>query len=138
VVFLITALLFLSTALSVLNIIFMLVAERTVEIGTLMAIGARPQDVKFLFSAEAALIGILGRVAGVLIGNVVVGIMDATGVPFKSPFGAGELVIRPQISFGVSAIVLGIAVGICYLSAIVPARKAALVEPVRAFRGQIT
>ena len=138
VVIVITMLLFLSTALSVLNIIFMMVAERTVEIGTLMAIGAQGRDVKRLFAIEASLIGLLGGTAGLVLGCFAVFLMDKIGVPFESPFGSGQLVIHPKNDFVISAGILFAAIAICYVSSIAPARKASLVEPVRAFRGQIT
>lgn len=138
VVLVITFLLFLSTALSVLNIIFMMVAERTVEIGTLMAIGARPGDVRLLVALESLLIGTFGGALGALVGNAVVFAMDVLGVPFDSPFGTDKLIIHPQVSLAVSALVFLIGVVLCIVSAIPPARKAAMVEPVRAFRGQIT
>ncbi len=138
VVLVISTLLFLSTAISVLNIIFMMVAERTVEIGTLMAIGAKPFDVKLLFTIEASLIGLFGGLGGAIAGNFAVFMMDVFGVPFKSPFGAGQLIVHPKMSLGVTLLVFTASIVICYLSALAPARKAASVEPVRAFRGQIT
>lgn len=138
VVIVISSLLFVSTAISVLNIIFMMVAERTIEIGTLMAIGAKPFDVKLLFSLEASLIGVFGGLAGAVFGNLVVFLMDVFGVPFKSPFGAGLLIVHPKMSAGITLLVFSVAVVICYVSALAPARKASAVEPVRAFRGQIT
>lgn len=137
VVVVITGLLFLSSGLSVLNIIFMMVAERTVEIGTLMAIGARQIDVSFLFSLEAAIIGLIGGLIGAVFGNAAVFAMDFWGVPFESPFGAGELIVHPQIDFTVAALMCGAALMICSLAAIPPALKAARVEPLRAFRGQV-
>jgi putative ABC transport system permease protein len=138
VVMVITILLFLSTALSVLNIIFMMVAERTIEIGTLMAIGAQGSDVKRLFAIEASLIGMIGGTAGLILGCLAVFLMDRIGVPFESPFGSGKLVIHPKNNFLVAGVILMAAVAICYISSIAPARKASLVEPVKAFRGQIT
>lgn len=138
VVMVITVLLFLSTALSVLNIIFMMVAERTIEIGTLMAIGAQGRDVKRLFAIEASLIGMIGGTAGLILGCFAVYLMDTIGVPFESPFGAGKLVIHPKNNFLIAFMILMAAVGICYLSSIAPSRKASRVEPVKAFRGQIT
>jgi putative ABC transport system permease protein len=131
-------LLFLSAALSVLNIIFMLVSERTVEIGTLMALGAKSIDIRRLFTLEASLIGVLGGLIGVIVGNFAVVIVDIIGVPFKSPFGSSYVVAHPKMDFWVSLAVFLVGVLICYLAAIAPSRKASSVEPVKAFRGQLT
>jgi putative ABC transport system permease protein len=138
VVLVMTLLLFVSTALSVLNIIFMMVAERTVEIGTLMAIGARQGDVRLLVSLEALMIGLSGGGLGCALGNLAVALMDHFGVPFDSPFGTDKLIIHPKMSLVVTACVFVVGIVLCYVSAIGPSRKAASVEPVRAFRGQIT
>lgn len=131
-------LLFISAGISVLNIIFMLVAERTVEIGTLMAIGAKPRDIKFLFASEAILIGSIGGIIGGIVANLALKIMDIVGVPFDSPFSSGVLLVHPKISMLVTGVIVLAGIVICYLSALAPARKAAAVEPVIAFRGQIT
>jgi putative ABC transport system permease protein len=138
VVGVIAFLLFVSAGLSVLNIVFMLVAERTVEIGTLMAIGARGQKIRRLFAFEASLIGIIGGGAGVLVGNAVIFGMDRVGVPFRSPFGADLLLVHPKMSLLATVLIFAAGVLICWLASIIPARRAAEVEPVRAFRGQIT
>lgn len=138
VVLVITFLLFVSTALSVSNIIYMMVAERTVEIGTLMAIGARPRDVSLLFSLEAIMIGFFGGIAGMIVGTIAVFIMDLTGVPFDSPFGSDQLIVHPKMSIGLALIVFAFGIIICQISALAPSRKASRVEPARAFRGQIT
>ena len=134
----VTALLFLSATLGVLNIIFMMVNERTVEIGTLMAIGARPFDVRLLFSLESVLIGLVGGGIGALLGNLAVAAMDEIGVPFESPFGSDVIVVHPKMHLGITLVVFLLGVLTCYVSALAPSRKASLVEPVRAFRGQIT
>ena len=64
--------------------------------------------------------------------------MDIFGVPFDSPFGSGQLVIHPKTSIFVSLLVFAMSVIICFLSALPPASKASTVEPVKAFRGQIS
>jgi len=135
---LISTLLFLSAALSVLNIIFMTVAERTVEIGTLMAIGARARDIRRLFALEAALIGLVGGCLGVLGGNAVVLAMNLVGMPIASPFSSGTYVVRPTMSLMINIAVLVGAVVVCMLASIPPSRKASSVDPTQAFRGQIT
>lgn len=138
VVGVIIVLLFVSAAISVLNIVFMLVAERTVEIGTLMAIGARPRDIRTLFTLEASLIGAIGGAIGAVLGNLALLAMDLVGVPFDSPFSGGVLLVHPKVSVVATLAVGAVAILICYVSALAPARKAAYVEPVVAFRGQIT
>lgn len=138
VVGVISLLLFIAAGISVLNIVFMLVMERTTEIGTLMAIGARPAAIRHLFTLEASLLGLIGGGIGAMLGNAYVWGMDLIGVPFDSPFGGGTLTVHPQMSWLVTALVFVAAIVICYVAALAPARRAAHVEPVVAFRGQIT
>jgi putative ABC transport system permease protein len=131
-------LLFISAGLSVLNMIFMLVAERTIEIGTLMAIGAEPKDVRTLFGLEAALIGVAGGVLGAIVGNAAVGVMNVVGVPFKNPFGSGTIDVHPTMDAGLSITIIFAGVLLCILASVPPSRKASKVEPVQAFRGQLS
>ena len=138
VVVLIGGLLFLSAGLSVLSIIFMMVSERTVEIGTLMAIGARPRDVWLLFALESAALGLCGGLLGGALGTVTVALMGAFGLPFQNPFGAGALVLHPSVHWGVSAAFAVAAIFICVIASLGPAQRASRVDPVRAFRGQLT
>ena len=138
VVGVIAGLLFISAGISVLNIIYMLVAERTMEIGTLMALGIRSRDVKALFAVEAAWIGLIGGTLGVVLANTAVLILGVIGVPFASPFGSGLILVRPEISWSVTATIFVAAFLICIVAAINPARRAASIQPVQAFRGQST
>ncbi len=131
-------LLFLSAGLSVLNMIYMMVAERTVEMGTLMALGAFPMDLMLLVGLESSLIGIVGGIFGALLGNIAVVVMGMVGVPFKNPFSSGYIDVFPSVDIGLSFIIMLIGLLICVASAIPPARRASRVEPVTAFRGQIT
>ena len=131
-------LLFLCAGISVLNIIYMIVAERTIEIGTLMALGAKPSRIRLLFGLEAAVLGLLGGMVGILLAGTVIGIIGVDGVVFQSPFGSGYVIISPENDLLVSVTAAGIAVLFCILASIPPARKASKVEPVKAFRGQIS
>jgi putative ABC transport system permease protein len=130
-------LLFVSAGISVLNIIFMVVAERTIEIGTLMAIGAKAADIRRLFTCEAAIIGVVGGIGGIFVGNLVVVVMGLIGVPFDSPFSSGFITVYPKVNVFETLVVFIGAIAICLVAAFFPARKAAKVEPVRAFKGQV-
>jgi putative ABC transport system permease protein len=138
VVLVIACLLFSSAALTVLNIVYMIVAERTVEIGTLMAIGSKPRHIKLIFALEASILGITGGLLGALVGNSLVFTMGYFGIPFKNPFGNGELSINPQMDILTTALITGFAIIVCMMAAWAPSRKASEVDPVKAFRGQMT
>lgn len=134
----ICALLFVSAALSVLNMIYMMIAERTIELGTLMALGALAADLKILVAVETFMIGVMGGLLGALAGNFGVLLMGAFGVPFKNPFSSGYIDIYPTVDVLWSLLITMIGLLICVLASLGPARKASRVEPVQAFRGQVT
>ncbi|HLN52912.1 MAG TPA: ABC transporter permease [Lentimicrobium sp.] len=108
--------------IGIMNIMLASVMERTKEIGIRMATGATKKDVIFQFLSEATMIslsgGIIGIILGIVLAKVITGVTGIlTIVSLSSIF----------ISFGVSASV-GIAFG--YM----PARKAALQDPVTSLR----
>ncbi len=105
-----------------MNIMLASVMERTKEIGIRMATGATKKDVIFQFLSEATMISLSGGIIGILLGVILARII--TGVT-----GILTIVTLSSIliSFGVSASV-GIAFG--YM----PARKAALQDPVTSLR----
>ncbi len=133
----ITGFLFALACIAVANMILVVVNERIVEIGTLMAIGARRKLVRWIFSVEASLVGIVGGLIGTLIATAVISLMGKFGVPFDNPFGSDQVVVYPVVSYSQLVQVYGLGIGICLIASIWPAAKASNVEPVRAFRGQI-
>lgn len=108
--------------IGIMNIMLASVMERTKEIGIRMATGATRRDVVFQFLSEATMISLSGGIIGVFLGLALARIItELTGiltiVSLSSVF----------ISFGVSA-----AVGILF--GYMPARKAALQDPVTSLR----
>ena len=134
----IIVLLFSTAAASVLNIVYLLVAERMVEIGTLMSLGAKPPMIIALFAMEGAAIGVIGSLFGALIANFILLFLYSRGIPFDSPFASGVLTIYPQPSLFFSLFVFFFGVAICFFSAIFPAHRASKIPPIAAFRGQMT
>ncbi len=108
--------------IGIMNIMLASVMERTKEIGIRMATGATKKDVIFQFLSEATMISLSGGIIGIILGVALAKLITAL---------AGILTIVPLssilISFGVSASV-GIAFG--YM----PARKAAMQDPVTSLR----
>ena len=136
VILIITALLFFSASMSILNMISMMVNERTIEIGTLGAIGARDIDIYLLLSFEAGFLGLLGSITGTALGYLAVAAMNISGMPFDSPFG-GSLIVHPHFSLKLAVITFVVGITITMLASILPALKATRVEPTVAFRNQL-
>jgi putative ABC transport system permease protein len=108
--------------IGIMNIQIVSVAERTEEIGIRAAIGAAPRDILNQFLSEAAMLSVLGVLAGVLFGIVVASLVAHwMGWPrVISPTG-----ILVAVGFGMT---VGMAFG--YL----PARRAANLDPIHALR----
>jgi len=108
--------------IGIMNIMLASVMERTKEIGIRMATGATKKDVIFQFLSEATMISLAGGIIGILLGIILSKIiMGLTGI--LTIVSLSSILI----SFGVSASV-GIAFG--YM----PARKAAMQDPVTSLR----
>jgi putative ABC transport system permease protein len=114
--------------LSVVNTMIMAVTERVREIGLKKALGAHTGQVLVEYLMEAAVIGLLGGSVGYLLGLGVTTAIDSLGT-------SGSLdifLVTPRLT----AIALGFAVAMATLAGIVPAVRAARLDPVAALRSQ--
>jgi len=108
--------------IGVMAIMTISVTERTREIGLRKALGARRQEILFQFLAEAAVLTSLGGILGIAIGSAIgVTISLATGFPVSLPWWSFA------VGLGFSA-----AVGIFF--GMVPAFRAARLDPIEALR----
>ena len=105
----------------IMNVMLIAVAQRTQEIGLLKALGAPPGEIRRLFFAEAALLSLIGSVAGLLLGEIGSAVIRQIYpvLPASAPWWA------MLAAFG-TAWVTGI------LFSVWPARRAALLDPVLA------
>lgn len=121
----------LASVFGIVNTQYISVLERTREIGLMKALGMRRKDIGRLFRFEAAWIGFLGGVIGVL-AALAVGIPLNPWVSKKLDLGEGNylLVFQPAQIITLIVILVLIAMAAGYL----PARKAARLDPIEALR----
>ena len=112
------------------------VVERTVEIGTLRAIGLRRAGIRRLFVTEGALLGLTGAVLGVILALAISGIANQMGLTWTPPGSAAPLPLTLTV-WGENKMMLGTTlglIGIAVLSAWWPAYRAAQLNVVDALR----
>ena len=108
--------------IGVMAIMTISVTERTREIGTRRAIGAKRKEILWQFLIEASLLTAVGGVIGILLGSAIaVGVHYATGFPISLPWWSFAL------GLGFSS-----AVGIVF--GLFPAIKASNLDPIEALR----
>ncbi len=104
--------------ISIGNYMWSNVEERKKEIGSLLAIGASPKDIYYIFIGKALILGMVGGIAGYLFGTL--------GGMILGPQIAGVKVLPVPLLF-VWALI--IAVGVSVIASYFPARKAAKIDP---------
>lgn len=112
------------------------VVERTVEIGTLRAIGLRRSGIRNLFVTEGALLGLAGAIFGVLLALLLSSIVNAMGFTWTPPGSAYALPLTLTV-WGESKMIIGTTIGlicIAVLSAWWPSYRAAQLNVVDALR----
>lgn len=118
--------------IGIMNIMLVVVTERTREIGLRKAIGARGSDIRIQFLFESAFLSVFGGIIGVIFG-------------FILTFGLGELIklSDPDLSSFSPVFSVPILLGVLLFSAafglffgIYPANKASELQPVIALRSE--
>ncbi|EDY81349.1 efflux ABC transporter, permease protein [Verrucomicrobiia bacterium DG1235] len=121
--FVITGLALFVGAIGIMNITFVSVKERTKEIGTRRAIGARRSSILTQFLMEAVSICLLGGLVGLLLAFFSKAVLDHFAPNFPASFSINLMIL---------AVSLSVTTGI--LSGFVPALMASRLEPANALR----
>ena len=116
-------------ALGLMNTMYMAVIERTREIGIYLSLGARKSQVLALFVIESGTLGLMGGIAGLIIGT---GLSSSLSLLFGQALGSASLVVRPELKISLLALALAILLGI--ISGMIPALRAASIRPADALR----
>lgn len=121
--------------LTIANTLTMSVLERTVEIGTSLAMGVGRAIIMRVFLFESLLIGILGGSAGIALGWLLAMLISYIGIPMPPPPGMAHGYVAQVIVSGelvLNAVVL--AMVSTSLASILPAWKAGSMNIVDALR----
>jgi putative ABC transport system permease protein len=120
----------LIAGVGVANVMYVVVKERTKEIGIKLAMGARKRYILYQFIFEALFISLIGGAIGILFSWGVVSLMRT----FPAEEGAMQFLARPILSANIMVLTTSILTAIGLAAGIFPARKAASVDPVESLR----
>jgi putative ABC transport system permease protein len=128
----------LVAAIGIANTMTMAILERTREIGLMKAIGAKNKDILSIFLGEAAGIGLVGGLGGVIIGwgaSALLNIVALSYFASQASSGGGTvptMATSTPFWLPVFALVFSIVIGL--LSGLYPALRAATLIPVDALK----
>lgn len=120
----------LIAGVGVANVMYVVVKERTREIGIRMAIGARRRYILAQFISEALFIAFIGGAIGIAFSWGVISLVRL--LPAED--GPMQFLGRPILSMGVMLLTSGILATVGLAAGFFPARKAASVDPVESLR----
>lgn len=111
----------------IMNIMYVVVTERTAEIGLKKAIGAREKDILNEFLLEAVIVTVIGGIIGIAFGSLLGFVVSVIAKSANLEWTFSVPISAMVLAFGVSALI-GVFFGVF------PARSAAKMDPIEALR----
>lgn len=121
---------------AVVNTMSMSVMERTNEIGTARAMGARRRGIRRQFVVEGAMLGAIGATAGLALAIVIAVLVNGSGMTWMPPGQAAPVPLRVMAT-GIALLQGGVWLGLVLmatLAALIPANRGARLPVVDALR----
>ena len=134
VMFITISLIVLVAALNIVATLIMMVLEKTRDIAILMSMGATKDNIRRIFIFQGVVIGVIGTVCGVVIGQVVCYLADKYHLISLAP----DVYTIAYVPFKAhaldSAIVAAAAILISFAATLYPSAAASRLQPVEALR----
>ena len=123
------------------NTLIMIVNERTREIGMMSALGLKGREILVLFTMEGAMIGFIGSAIGTVLGGILTKVFSIVGIDYSAAFegvSSTDFLMSPiyYTVFSLENLIFCFTLGVVIvtIACIIPARKAANLEPTEALR----
>lgn len=113
------------------NIMWVIVKERTQEIGIRRAIGAKPRDIIVQVLSEGAALTIISGMAGLCLAALILGVMQSINNPPDA-----VSVVRFQMSFTRAVSILAVFMILGILAGLIPSIKAMKIKPIEAINSK--
>jgi lipoprotein-releasing system permease protein len=123
-------------ALNIVASLVLLVMEKSRDIAILRTMGARSAVIRRIFMLQGLAIGIVGTIAGTILGLIVSYIADRYRL-IELPADVYQVTYLPfRVEVLDVVTVVALAILICFAATIYPARQAARIDPAEALRNQ--
>jgi lipoprotein-releasing system permease protein len=131
--FVILMLIVVVASFNIIGTLVLVVSSKTREIGLLQAIGVSPRMITGVFVRTGLILGALGTAIGCSLGLAICGVIKWKR--FEIPEQAYQIDHLPAVvRWDYMGLIVGCSMLVCLLASIVPARRAAKLQPVEALR----
>ncbi|OGI26234.1 MAG: hypothetical protein A3J76_01480 [Candidatus Moranbacteria bacterium RBG_13_45_13] len=121
------------SAVGMFNTMTVTLLERIQEIGIMKAVGASSRDIFWVFITESTVMGFFGGLSGIVLG-IVVGKIFNLGINFIAARFGGQSVELFYFPPWFVLLVLIFAVTVGFATGIIPARRASIIDPLKALQ----
>ena len=123
-----------ASGFAIASILVVSVVQKGRQIGILKGIGATSRQIMETFLLEGLFISLIGAVSGAAIASALIIFLGGLRQPATRPGGIGEALFPSDLTWQLVAVAIASAVVTTVFAAALPARRAALLDPVEVLR----